>query len=201
MTLRILSLIFLIYAIPSQILGQGLNASKSIVLINGAAQLVDLQSDGTIVAIYQAIPDYFTSSESHEQILARVSGKPVKASEGIVFYEKEEEPVPSFTEENKRPILTGASQFVGFSPGRAILTAGAVDQLRTIAKAFQAGSIADIAISSYHRDNYRSRSIARNRADAIRDLLGAFGVNKGIVSIAIPYGGPDVKVDFVRLEF
>jgi len=109
--------------------------------------------------------------------------------------------VPSFDEENKAPILTGQTQYLGFSPDKAILTATAVDQIRKISDQHQAGQIDDIFIVSYHLDSYRSRAIARNRARGIKELLGAFGTPRAQVDFEIRDASIGTKIDFVQVSF
>ena len=184
-----------------QVLGQ-VEPVRAVVLINGDAFLVDVKQNGDIVKMYTEVEDYFTSSESHNSIVSRLSGsQPKEVATPIVFYEKEEEPVVSFTAENADPIAIGNQHYLGFTPGRALLLKKAVDQIRNISKAYRAGTISTIAITSYSAGTYRSRSLSRNRANAIRDLLGAFGVNKSIVSTSSVEGDASTKIDFVRLTF
>lgn len=175
---------------------------KAIVLINGEAYLVDVTPNGNIVTTYQKINNYFKSSESHQSILTRLSGgKPSANGNSIVFYEKESEPVPTYSEENKTPISSGSAQYLGFSPRRALLQKAAVDQIRKIADQHRAGTISAINISSYHQDTYESRALARNRNQAVRDLLHAFGTPLSAISEEMPFGGTGVKSDYVRVQF
>jgi len=175
---------------------------KAIVLINGVAYLVDVTPKGSIIATYQKIDNYFNTSESHNSLLTRLSkGSISEDSKSIVFYEKEAEPVKSFASENNAPILTGNSHYIGFSPSRAILKKTAVDQIRKIAKSYEHGNLTNILIQSYHQDSYKSRSLARNRANAISDLLKAFGVPQHVVTKETPYGGPNTKADYVGINF
>jgi len=174
---------------------------RTVVLINGVPYMVDISPRGDILQRYQRVDDYFTAKESHESIVPRLSQEPTITGSSIVLYEKEEEPIPSFTEENKLPILSGASQYIGFSPDKAVLTKAAVDQIRTIADQHQEGQINNIQIVSYHVDSYRSRSIARNRARGIKELLGAFGTSRDKVGFEIRDASVGTKVDFVVVTF
>ncbi len=174
---------------------------RTIVLINGNAHLVDVAVNGDLVAIYQRVEGLFTSGESTTSIIDRLSKDQPAPSGQIVFFEKEEEPIPSFSEENKQPIITGSSQYIGFSPERALLLNTAVDQIRKIADQFEVGVVQSITVISYHLDNYRSRSLARNRAKAIKDLLMAFGVNGLNISTLTSAVSPDSKLDFVQVKF
>lgn len=175
---------------------------KAIVLINGEAYLVDITEKGTITATYQKITNYFQTSESHSSILSRLTEAPRAEGGGrIVFYEKEVEPPIPFEIENELPIINGNAQYIGFSPLRALLKKEAVDQIRNIARQYQSGVIQTIRITSQHRDSYQSRALARNRAQAIHDLLEAFGVTTSIIVQDIPYAFPGEKTDFVKISF
>lgn len=176
-------------------------SKKAVVLINGTPYLVDITPDGNITNTYQRINDYFSTPESDASIVSRLSKTAVPTNSKIVFFEKEEEPIPSFSEENKAPILTGAEQYIGFSPDRALLQKAGVDQIRKIADGYRTSTINSINVISYHIGNYRSKSLARNRADAIKDLLNAFGVSNSKISTQTVQGGADTKVDFVHVTF
>jgi len=174
---------------------------KEVILINGTAYLAELTPKGDILQTYQKIDNYFSSTESHKNLVTRLSRNPEPSGISIILYESEQEPIPSFTAENKKPVTTENDQYIGFSPDRALLLKAAVDQIRRIAKSHRDGGIALTSITSYHIDDYRSRSLARNRAKAIKDLLHAFGVKKDVVSFSLDTVSPDTKVDFVRLSF
>ncbi len=175
---------------------------KAIVLINGEAYLVDVTAKGNIITTYQKIENYFRTNESHNSLLTRLSNGAVSDdAKTIVFYEKETEPIKSYSIENNTPIITGNAQYIGFSPRRAILKDAAVNQVRKIAKGYEQGIILNIQVTSYHKDSYVSRALARNRAKAITDLLHAFGVPKSIIKSASPYGGKETKDNFVNVSF
>lgn len=174
---------------------------KAVVLINGAAHLVDVSRDGNISNVYQRIDNYFTTKEGHASIVKRLSKDAQPDGSQIAFFNKEEEPLPSFTEENKLPVKIDGQQYIGFSPGRALLQKAGVDQIRKIAKGYRNGGISAIRIDSYYEDNYRSKSLARNRAQAIKDLLQAFGMPEVNIATSTAQGSIEVKVDFVQLSF
>ena len=176
-------------------------SQKAIVLINGSPYLVDVTEKGNILTIYQEVQNFFTSSASPKSLLASASANAVKQSGGFVFFENEEEPVPSFSVENEQPITYGNDQYIGFSPERALLLKKAVDQIRRISEAVGDGTIRQIKITSFHKDTFRSRSLARNRASAIKDLLGAFGVSNAIIDVVQNKGEEGTKFDFVEVSF
>jgi len=195
-TLAILLLLTCALAIQAQA-----QQIRTVVLINGVPYMADVSSNGDILQRYQKIDDYFTAPESHTSIVSRLSKTSEVTGPSIVLFEKQEEPTPSYTEENKAPILEGTSQYLGFSPQKAILTKTAVDQIRKIAEEYQAGLIGKIEILSYHHDNYRSRAIARNRARGIKELLVAFGTPYPNVDFDIRDASAGTKLDFVRVTF
>lgn len=199
---KVLNLCLLIFLILNctQINSQS-ESSKSIALINGVAHLVEVAPNGDLLEIYQSIDDYFTSPESHQEILRKLSPGAVSQGKSIILFEDEQEFIPSFTKENKEPVKVGNEQYVAFSPDKAILQKPAVDQIRKIARNFKAGGVKNITINSFAKDSYRSRALSRNRAKAIQDLLVAFGVsNKIINSNSVP-GGIGTKIDFVQILF
>lgn len=174
---------------------------RAIVLINGKAHLVDMEDNGNIITIYQVLENYFTSSQSANALLNKANQSATKTGEGIVFFEREEEPQPTYIEQNSQPVVYGNEQYIGFSPERAILIKSAVQQIRNIADSFQEGQISHIKITSYHRDTYRSRSLARNRAFAIQDLLIAFGVPPEEIDATHDNIDSAGNQDYVRLAF
>ncbi len=175
---------------------------KAIVLINGEAYLVDVTPKGLITATYQKISNYFTTSESHQNMLVRLSGGQLnETGDKIVFYEKESEPLPSFQSENQQSLTAEAQRFIGFSPGKAVLNKGAVDYIREIAQGYKNGQITLVKINALYINSYRSRSLARNRAHAIRGLLGAFGVPMNIIISDTLLAGAESKLDFVQISF
>ncbi len=174
---------------------------RTVVLIDGVPFLTDISTNGDILQKYQRIDDYFSTRESHNSLVSRLSERPEPAGESIVLFDKEVEPQPSFTEENKAPILTGENQYLGFSPDKAILTKNAVDQIRQIADQYQNGQINDIFVVSYHLDTYRTRAIARNRAKGIKELLSSFGMPRGKIDFEIRDASVGTKIDFVQVSF
>ncbi len=176
-------------------------SKKAVVLINGTPYLADVTPDGNITTTYQRINSYFASSESTANMVSRLSKIAEPTDSQIVFFEKEEEPVPSYTKENKVAILTGAEQYIGFSPDRALLQKAGVDQIRKISESYRAKAISSINVTSYHIGNYRSKSLARNRGNAVKDLLNAFGVSSSSISTQTQQGTSDTKVNFIHVTF
>lgn len=174
---------------------------RTIVLINGKPFMADLTEKGDLIEIFQKVDNYFTTRESHNAMVTRLSKIATPQASQIVFFEKEEEPVLSFSAENTRPITYGNSQYIGFSPGRALLLKAAVDQIRRISDSYRKGEIQSISVTSFQNPSFRSRSLARNRAKAIRDLLGSFGVPNSVVQTQNIKVTPDAKVDFVQVKF
>jgi len=172
-------LLILLSLVTCVICASAQSSVRTVVLINGEPYLAEVSTNGDILQRYQKVDNYFSTKESHGSIVSRLSKQAQPTGEPIVLFEKEAEPVPSYTEENKAPILTGESQYIGFSPDKAILTKSAVD----------------------HVDSYRSRSLARNRARGIKELLGAFGTTRNKVNFEIRDASFGTKVDFVQVVF
>ena len=193
--------IFILLLLTSGLLKGQDDLIRTIVLINGLPFMVDVTAEGDITEIYQNVPEYFSSRTDHNSLVQKYSNNPEPQVTSIVFFEKEEEPIPSFTEENKRPIEYGNNQYIGFSPDRALLLKNAVDQIRRIADGYRNNEIGAISVTSYHRASYRSRALARNRAKAIKDLLGAFGMPASLIQTRTTVITPGSKVDFVQVAF
>lgn len=194
-------LMLLVFGLSTTSVWSQSSTVRTVVLIDGIPYLADISTSGDILQQYQRIDDYFTTRESHNSIVSKLSERPEPTGESIVLFEKEKDPQPSFTQENKAPILTGESQYLGFSPDKAILTKSAVDQIRKIADQHPDGQIDNIFIVSYHIDSYRSRAIARNRARGIQELLVAFGAPRSQIDYEIRDASVGTKVDFVQVSF
>ncbi len=174
---------------------------KAIVLINGEAYLVELSPQGDIKATYQKISNYFNSSESHFSIIKRLSQNESLPSSEIAFYQAESEPAVPYTAENLSTLSSEAQRYIGFSPWKAVLNFNAVNQLREIAAANKNGVLNTVLVDAYHINSYRSKTLARNRALAIKSLLVAFGVSEDHIITDIIQISPESKVDFVRITF
>jgi outer membrane protein OmpA-like peptidoglycan-associated protein len=174
---------------------------KAIVLINGEVYLVDLSENGDIITTYQKIENYFSSTESHKRIITRLTGGALsETGDKIVFYEKEVEPQPSYSSQNSLPINQAMARYIGFSPNKAILNKKAVDQIREIADAYKNGTIKDITITLLEAASYRERALSRNRADAIKGLLKAFGVADNYIFMDNGPIDQNTKIDFVKVD-
>ncbi len=179
------------------------SSSRTIVLINGTAHIVDLSTNGSILAQYQSIPDYFNSTKTNEQIIAEYETKGLNNLGQIELYtDYNQGKMPELSSFKKSEIVLDENkQYIAFSRGRAILNQKAVDQIRLISDAYQRNEIREIIINSYHDDSVRQRILAKNRSKAISDLLNTFGVQSKNIQINMPYGQENNQLYFVYLSF
>jgi Outer membrane protein and related peptidoglycan-associated (lipo)proteins len=198
--MRILSLLLLLISL-GPIWSQEVNPIRTIVLINGRPTLVDVTPKGNITAIFQGVTDYFTSSASHETLVAKASSIKEPSRGSLLAYEAETDPTPTYESDNSRSVLVGATQYIGFSPRRALLLDNAVIQIRNIAKSYKENDIGSIVMLSFHQGEYRSRALARNRAKAIKDLLGAYGMPAHLIKAEQARADGQTKTEYVQMTF
>ena len=74
---------------------------RTVVLIDGIPYLADISTSGDILQQYQRIDDYFTTRESHNSIVSKLSERPEPTGESIVLFEKEKDPQPSLPKKIK----------------------------------------------------------------------------------------------------
>lgn len=177
---------------------------RSIILINGEPYIADLTSNGSVLDRYQKVPEYFTSQLNDEQIIAMAEKKGLISEGTIELYAEslDSEDIPSLSE--FRPdieSITASKQYIAFTRNRAILNQKAVDQIRAISDAYQAGNLSSVIINAYHMDTESSRILARNRGNAITDLLITFGMPQSNIEINMPYGNQDDQLYYVYLSF
>ena len=182
----------------------GQNNTRSIILINGEPFIADISVNGSIVAKYQNVPDYFTNNLDDQQIIARAEKKGLLAGGSIELYADnlEDDKIPdinSFKKLSADP--ADKKQYIAFSRGRAILNRVSVDQIRAISDAYTAKKISSITINAYHKDTEESRILASNRGNAISRLLNTFGVDNNDIQVNMPYGADGDQLYFVYLSF
>lgn len=179
------------------------NPTKAIVLINGQPFVVELMSDGTILKKYQGVPKYFSMAATDEAIIDQLSKQGlIEDSDFSVF--RDTDSVPEFGEgpaEIDGIDVLRDQQFISFSLQRAILNRDAVDQVRTIANAYQEGRFSRVFINAYHTDTERSRRLATNRANAIADLMETFGVKPSAINVNLPVTLNESSLSFVNVGF
>ncbi len=177
------------------------DVKRSIILVNGVAHIADLTTNGSIVAQYQAIPNYFDNQLSDEQIIANAETQGLENGGSLELYaDNLDTDVPDITSFRRIDAdKANSKQYIAFSRDRALLNRQAVDQIRTISDAYTAGQITQVTINSYHKDDIKSRTLAENRSKAIMDLLSTFGVDKSAIQVNLPYGTEDENLYFVYL--
>jgi len=65
----VLTLVFVLFTV---IASSGQQAQRAIILINGIAHIADLSPNGSVIAFYQSLPDYFKSGDSDQAFIARL---------------------------------------------------------------------------------------------------------------------------------
>ena len=167
----------------------------TIILINGVPHLVILGKDGFIVETIQTVPYYFTSSQTHEEIVAGLVRQLDQASEPF-FTENEQREIPV----EEVDILENA-EFIRFIPGKALLDRIAVDRIREIANDFVDGGISTIRLEITYRNTSVSKLLTDNRLDSVKDLLVAFGVTENAIEIEKNLRN-DLDINpFVRVQY
>ena len=179
------------------------NPSKAIVLINGQPFVVELMSDGSIFKKYQGVPKYFSMTSTDEAIIDQLSKQGlIEDSDFSVLRDTEETPQFGAGPAKIDGIdVLNDQQYISFSLQRAILNRDAVNQVRAIADAYQEGRFARVFINAYHTDSERSRRLARNRANAIADLMETFGVNPSAINVNLPVTLNENALSFVNVAF
>jgi hypothetical protein len=182
----------------------GQNNIRSIVLINGEPFIADLSVNGSIVAKYQNVPDYFTNGLDDQQIIALAEKKGLISGGSLELYTDnlDDDKIPDIsTFKNISTEPSNNKQYIAFSRGRAILNRVSVDQIRAISDAYTENKISSITINAYHKDTEESRILAANRGNAISRLLSTFGVNSNDIQVNMPYGADGDQLYFVYLSF
>jgi len=176
---------------------------KAIVLINGAPFLVDLAYDGSIAHKFQNVPNYFTQSTTDKEIISQLANQGLIEDDDFSVFQR---PTASTTLTSKPDYVDGVTifrdrQFISFSLQRAVLNREAVTQVRAIADAYQEKRFEKVMINAYHIDTPESRILARNRANAIADLMETFGVSPGSINVNLPVTLRENNLSFVNISF
>lgn len=177
-------------------------AQRTVIMINGKTHLADVAQDGSIIARYQQIPDYFNGTLSDDQVIASIERSGLQSDGQISFY-------ASDLDDNTPPILSSFSyetevpnseeRFILFSRNRAILNQQAVDKIRSIADQYEVGRLNQITMQAYYSETEASVILARNRTKAIKDLLMTFGMPENQISIETVRGNQDAHPYIVYL--
>jgi hypothetical protein len=166
----------------------------SIILINGVAHLVILDDNGQIKETLQAVPYYFDSDLSHEEIVAGLVDQMSKDTR--IAFTQNATRIPK----SEIDILENA-EFIRFIPGKALLDRIAVDRIRKIAKDYVDGGIEKLILDIAFKDDAVSTLLADNRLDSVKDLLVAFGVEERAIEAKKNIRNDLVNNPFVRVSY
>ena len=150
--------------------------SKTIILINGTPYFVEMDENGRQIEKIVAVPTYFRSNESHDEILEKANSD----------YEDE---LPNLK-----------SRLLIFEEDQAILDQIAVDHIRDLARLYAKGYVQSINITAAHYDNNKDEALAAYRVNAIYQMFKDFGVDdEGIVADMKEYKS-DLPNVYVQLK-
>lgn len=200
--IRYITFIVLLFAYAASSYAQG--TVRSIILVNGEPFIADLTVNGSVVAKYQKVPDYFTNGLDDKAIIANAERQGLKSEGSIELYADnlDDAPIPALSEfRSISDDNIDSKQYVAFSRGRAILNRQSVDQIRAISDAYQTGQISEVVINAYHNDTEQSRILAKNRGKAISDLMTTFGMSPTSIQVNMPYGSESDQLYYVYLSF
>jgi len=150
---------------------------KTIILINGAPFLVELDNEGNVIHNYIMVSDYFNSSESHEDLISIASNE----------YESE------IAAMNK-------SRLIIFNEESSLLNDTAVDNIRDLAKLYSKGLLQNINITAGQVEENDDEGTATFRIDAITQLLQDFGVREGDISANVKIYRSELPNQFVKID-
>jgi len=192
----VLTLVFVLFTV---IASSGQQAQRAIILINGIAHIADLSPNGSVIAFYQSLPDYFKSGDSDQAFIARLEQQGLTERGSLDLYADQDDPlqtnfarVQEYTADEK--------QYIAFTRGRAILSRDAVSQIKSLADAYRSNEISEVIINAYHDDSQRQKRLALNRSKAIKDLLETFGIPNNHIQRNAPYGDEGDQLYFVYLR-
>jgi len=169
------------------------NPIPTIILINGEAQLVYLD-DEYIVEVIQAVPYYFSSSLTHEEIVAGLIEQKEKAGK---YYASNED---RFIPKEEVNVLDNA-EFIRFISQKALLDNIAVNRIRKIANDYAEGGISTINLNVLHMSTSSSEQLADNRLKSVKDLLVAFGVDELAIVLKKDLGENLDNNPFIRISY
>ena len=174
-------------------------SQRAIILINGIAYVADLSPNGSVIAFYQSLPDYFKSRDSDESFIARIEQQGLTEGGSLDLYADQDDPLQS-NFARVEEYSGDEKQYIAFTRGRAILSKDAVNQIKSLANAYRSNDITEVIINAYHDNSQRQKRLALNRSKAIKDLLGAYGVPYSQIQRNAPYGDEGDQLYFVYLR-
>jgi len=155
----------------------GDNLKKTIILINGAPFLVEVNEEGKVVYNYLPVHDYFVSNESHDNLVEKAEEK----------YEEE-------------LALLSNSRLIIFDETSSLLNESAVDNIRELAKLYNRGVLQNINITAGHVEKENDEITADDRINAISQLLSDFGVKEGDISADVKIYRSELPNQFVKID-
>ena len=165
-----------LFANPTNDLRDG-DIKKTIILINGAAFLVDINEEGQVLNNYLLVPDYFTSNDTHENLVEKA----------------EEEYADEVATLNR-------SKLIIFGEESALLDEAAVDNIRELANQYNIGSLQNINITAGHIEAKDDETTVDDRINAISQMLQDFGVEEGDISADIKIYRSELPNQFVKID-
>ena len=156
---------------------EGNDIKRTIILINGAPFLVDIDDSGKVVYNYLLVENYFESSDSHENLV-----------------EKAEE------EYNEEIAVLSNSRLIIFNEQSSLLDEMAVDNIRELANLYNRGALQNINITAGYQPNQKDELDAEDRISAISQLLLDFGVKEGDISANVKIYRSELPNQFVKID-
>lgn len=150
--------------------------NRTIILINGAPFVVNLDQKGDLVETIAWVPEYFASSESHNDIVSRIADD----------YEVEKNNIKS--------------RLLIFEEDKAILDYMAVEHIRDMSRLYSKGYIQSINISAAHTNDFEDEALAANRINVIYQMLKDFGVDDNGITADMKHYKSDLPNQFIRLN-
>jgi outer membrane protein OmpA-like peptidoglycan-associated protein len=174
-------------------------SQRAIILINGIAHIADLSPNGSVIAFYQSLPDYFKSNDSDQSFIARLEQQGLTEGGSLDLYADQDDPLQTDFARIKE-YSGDERQYIAFTRGRAILSRDAVSQIKSLADAYRSNEIKEVIINAYHDNSQRQKRLALNRSKAIKDLLETFGIPYKQIQRNAPYGDEGDQLYFVYLR-
>ena len=192
----VITIVFLLFAVVT---ASSQQAQRAIILINGIAHIADLSPNGSVIAFYQALPNYFNSNDSDQEFIALLEQQGLKERGSLDLYADRDDPLQT-NFARVQEYAGNEKQYIAFTRERAILSRDAVSQIKSLADAYRSNEISEVIINAYHDDSQRQKRLALNRSKAIKDLLETFGIPTNQIQRNAPYGDEGDQLYFVYLR-
>ncbi|MEE9373300.1 MAG: hypothetical protein V3V00_09630 [Saprospiraceae bacterium] len=150
---------------------------KTIILINGAPFLVDIDHNGKVVNNYLLVHNYFTSNDSHENLVVKAESE----------YEEE-------------VAFLNSSRLIIFNETSTLLNEVAVNNIRDLANLYNRGVLQNVNITAGQVSKDIDEPNTESRINAITQLLRDFGVKEGDISADIKLYRSDLPNQFVKID-